>query len=418
MGRIVVNNLGKAYKQYPTRWSRLLEWLTPGHKPHHTLKWVLKDVSFSVEPGEAVGIVGINGAGKSTLLKMITGTTQPTTGSIQVTGRVAALLELGMGFHPDFTGRQNVFMAGQLQGLSVDELTGLMLKIEKFADIGDYIDQPVRVYSSGMQVRLAFSVATARRPDILIVDEALAVGDAAFQRKCFRRIEEFKAQGTTLLLVTHDAESVKKICDKGLFLKGGYVAGFGSAKSVCDAYEKALFGGSAAATEVVATGAKPAIDPGLLSDCEVVYGDGRAVIESIWLENTGGLPANVFGSGDQLFLKYRVRFTVPVSGVAFAFMIKTREGVALFGMDTAHMPDVFSRHFNAGDVVVICFEFTNVFAPGTYYINCGIRDDDGETPVFLHRRVDALLFRVCADEETFVKSGLVNTPASFSMEAA
>ena len=153
MGSIRVDDLGKAYKQYPGRWSRLAEWVMPWAGPRHALHWVLRDISFHVEPGEAVGIIGINGAGKSTLLKMITGTTQPTTGSVQITGRVAALLELGMGFHPDFTGRQNVFMAGQLLGLSVEEIAALMPEIEAFAEIGEYIDQPVRVYSSGMQMR-------------------------------------------------------------------------------------------------------------------------------------------------------------------------------------------------------------------------------------------------------------------------
>ena len=156
MGAIVVTNLGKAYKQYPTRWSRLGEWVLPFRGLSHKLKWVLQEVSFQVAPGEAVGLIGINGAGKSTLLKLITGTTQPTTGSVAMTGTVAALLELGMGFHPDFTGRQNVVMAGQLLGLSVEEITQLMPEIEEFAGIGDYIDQPVRVYSSGMQMRLAF----------------------------------------------------------------------------------------------------------------------------------------------------------------------------------------------------------------------------------------------------------------------
>jgi lipopolysaccharide transport system ATP-binding protein len=194
MGTITVTNLGKAYKQYPSRWSRLAEWLLPGDKPRHNLHWVLQDINFTVNPGEAVGIVGINGAGKSTLLKMITGTTQPTTGSVQLTGRVAALLELGMGFHPDFTGRQNAFMAGQLLGFSVEEIARLMPNIEAFAEIGDYIDQPVRVYSSGMQMRLAFSVATATRPDILIVDEALSVGDAYFVHKSFGRIKQFRGK--------------------------------------------------------------------------------------------------------------------------------------------------------------------------------------------------------------------------------
>ena len=158
MGTITVSNLGKAYKQYPNRWSRLLEWNTPGNSKRHQLKWVLQGINFTVNAGEAVGIIGINGAGKSTLLKLITGTTQPTTGSVHMTGRVAAMLELGMGFHQDFTGRQNAFMSGQLLGITSEEIARLMPEIEAFAEIGDYIDQPVRVYSSGMQMRLAFSV--------------------------------------------------------------------------------------------------------------------------------------------------------------------------------------------------------------------------------------------------------------------
>ncbi|HNX72479.1 ABC transporter ATP-binding protein, partial [Rivihabitans pingtungensis] len=202
MGAIQVTGLGKAYRQYASRWGRLAEWLLPGARPRHQEKWVLHDISFAVAPGEAVGIVGINGAGKSTLLKLITGTSQPTRGTVSLQGRVAALLELGMGFHPDFTGRQNAYTAGQLIGLSAEDIHALMPEIEAFAEIGDYIDMPVRVYSSGMQMRLAFSVATCKRPDILIVDEALSVGDAYFQHKSFNRISEFAKQGTTLLIVS------------------------------------------------------------------------------------------------------------------------------------------------------------------------------------------------------------------------
>ena len=202
MGKLVVSHIGKAYKRYSGKWARVLEWLSG--KPHHDKTWVLRDIHFTVNPGEAVGIVGVNGAGKSTLLKIITGTTQPTSGSVHTEGRVAALLELGMGFHPDFTGRQNVFMAGQLLGLGSDEIAACMPAIEAFAEIGDYIDRPVRTYSSGMQMRLAFSVATAVRPAVLIVDEALSVGDAYFQHKSFNKIREFREQGTTLLIVSHD----------------------------------------------------------------------------------------------------------------------------------------------------------------------------------------------------------------------
>jgi len=170
MSEVQVVKLSKAYKTYPSQWARLAEWLIPNSKPRHTLKWVLQGISFHIKPGEALGVVGMNGAGKSTLLKILTGTTQATSGHLVASGRVAALLELGMGFHPEFTGRQNIYMAGQLLGLSMEDLHALMPSIEAFAEIGEYMDQPLRTYSSGMQMRLAFSVATARRPDILIVD--------------------------------------------------------------------------------------------------------------------------------------------------------------------------------------------------------------------------------------------------------
>ena len=242
MGAIVVNNPGKPYKQYPTRWSRLAEWLLPWPGPRHSLKWVLSDIQFEIKPGEAVGLIGVNGAGKSTLLKLITGTAQPTTGTIWTQGRVAALLELGMGFHPDFTGRQNVLIAGQLLGLSVEEITALMPAILEFAEIGEYIDQQVRVYSSGMQMRLAFAVATCVRPDILIVDEALAVGDVFFQQKCFARIESFTKAGTTLLFVSHSAGTILNICDRCIFLKGGRVAFDGDPADALDLYQAELLG--------------------------------------------------------------------------------------------------------------------------------------------------------------------------------
>src|SRR6185312_13241021 len=188
MGDIRVSGLGKAYKQYPGQWSRLAEWIVPVGNPRHIEHWVLRDIDFHLRAGEAVGIVGANGAGKSTLLKILAGTVRPSCGKIEIGGRVAAMLELGMGFHPDFTGRQNAVMGGQLLGLSLEDIARLMPQIEAFAEIGEYIDQPVRTYSSGMQMRLAFSVATAQRPDILIVDEALSVGDSYFQHKSFERI--------------------------------------------------------------------------------------------------------------------------------------------------------------------------------------------------------------------------------------
>lgn len=201
---------------------------------------MLQDINFTVNPGEAVGIIGINGAGKSTLLKMITGTSQPTKGNVHISGRVAALLELGMGFHPDFTGRQNVYMAGQLMGLHADDISKLMPKIEAFAEIGDYLDSPVRLYSSGMQMRLAFSVATSIRPDVLIVDEALSVGDDYFQHKSFERIRDFRRQGTTLLIVSHDKQAIQSMCDRAILLNAGRIEMEGEPEAVMDYYNALL----------------------------------------------------------------------------------------------------------------------------------------------------------------------------------
>ncbi len=235
-GRIALSALGKAYRQYRAPSDRLLEWLSFGTRKRHDLRWALREISLEVQAGEAVGIIGANGAGKSTLLKLVTGTTQPTTGMVHVQGRVAALLELGIGFHPDATGRDNALMAGQLLGYRAAEIAARMSDIEQFAEIGDYMDLPLRTYSSGMQVRLAFSVATAIRPDILIVDEALAVGDAAFQAKAMTRIQQILSRGTTLLFVGHDLNAVRAFCQRAILLEGGCMAMLGGPEEVIEEY--------------------------------------------------------------------------------------------------------------------------------------------------------------------------------------
>ncbi|EHC7968982.1 ABC transporter ATP-binding protein, partial [Escherichia coli] len=246
----------------------IFEKLTPGKAILHSKKWVLRNISFTINPGESVGIVGVNGAGKSTLLKLLTGTTQPTEGTIQICGRVAALLELGMGFHPDFTGRQNVYMSGLMMGLSREQISHLMPEIESFADIGNYIDQPVRIYSSGMQMRLAFSVATAYRPDILIVDEALSVGDSRFQAKCFSRIAEFKKAGTTLLLVSHSASDIVRHCDRAIFLKNGSIELDGSSRDVTNRYMDELFGKTNSLSEYKKNSTEPKNSMALFKDAD------------------------------------------------------------------------------------------------------------------------------------------------------
>ena len=409
-GYLRIKNLGKAYKRYPLKRGRAMEWLGMGVQ--HELKWVLRDISFDVAPGDSVGIVGVNGAGKSTLLKMITGTNHPTTGSIEVGGKHPALLDLGMGFHPDFTGRQNVYLAAQLLGMSSDEIGGMIPKIQEFAQIGDYFDQPTRTYSSGMYMRLAFSVATANRPDVLIIDEALSVGDAAFQRKCFQRIEDYLSSGTTFLFVSHDIETVKKLCTRALFIKDGRLQSFGAAKQVCDEYEKYLFGdrgtvSQQSAGEAVVPAAETAkFDPSIVASCELSYGNGKADIVSCWLEDTAGQKINVVESGTPFHWCYRVRFNQDIDKPIFAMMLKTLEGIALYGVDSTTL-GMNPGPFCDGDVADVRFSLTNVLAPGVYYLNCGVRLRYQAGDEFLSRRVDSAILRVIAGARATAVLGVV-----------
>lgn len=390
MGTISVNNLGKAYKQYPTRWSRLLEWITPGHKPRHALKWVMQDVSFTVNPGEAVGIIGINGAGKSTLLKMITGTTQPTTGSVSITGRVAALLELGMGFHPDFTGRQNAFMAGQLLGYSVEEIAQLMPEIEAFADIGDYIDQPVRVYSSGMQMRLAFSVATARRPDVLIVDEALSVGDAYFQHKSFDRIREFGKQGTTLLIVSHDKGAIQSICDRAILLNSGRMAMQGEPEAVLDYYNAML------AEKENQTVRQHETSEGKL---QTLSGSGEATVEEVVLLNDKGERIEVVNVGQAVRLQIMVRTTDDLPELVLGYMIKDRLGQPVFGTNTHYLGQELTD-LPRDSLLTFVLNFNANLGCGTYSVAVALHTQDTHIANNYEWRDLALVFNVVSLDKT------------------
>lgn len=416
-GRIVVNALGKRYKRYTSPGHRIIEWLTLGHKVLHEDVWVLREVTFEAQPGEYIGIIGKNGAGKSTLLKMIAGTTRPTEGEVRLEGRVAALLELGMGFHPEFTGRQNAVLAGQIMGLDLDAIAQLMPEIEAFADIGAYMDQPLRTYSSGMALRLAFAVATAVRPDVLIVDEALAVGDAAFQRKCLRRIREYVSEGMILLFVSHDLDLVRKICTRAIYIKEGRLVAIGSAKEVCDRYEKDLFGsrqGPETNKETFLTNSEVlTYDPTLKASCELCYGDGRADIISCWLEDIYGRRINVIESGAPFCWCYRVRFNDDVSRPIFAMMIKTREGISIYGIDS-EMLGAETGDFKNGELVDVRFHLNNVLAPGIYYLNCGVKAHLQNGFNFLSRRVDSAILRVTRGNKATIAEGLVEMGAYLS----
>lgn len=393
MGTITVTQLGKAYKHYPTRWSRLAEWLIPRSRPRHSMKWVLQDISFCVKAGEAVGIVGINGAGKSTLLKMITGTTQPTAGTVSVTGRVAAMLELGMGFHPDFTGRQNAIMAGQLLGYSIEEINRLMPDIEAFAEIGDYIDEPVRVYSSGMQMRLAFSVATAHRPDILIVDEALSVGDAYFQHKSFARIREYSKLGTTLLIVSHDKGAVQGICDRAVLLNAGRLAMEGEPEAVMDYYNAML-----AERENETVRQEAAAD----GRVKTISGTGEATIVESVLQNQQGEPIEVVSVGQQATIKVVVKVNAPIPELVLGYMIKDRLGQPVFGTNTHHLKQQDER-VRAGETIVYKFHFAANLGVGTYSVAVALHASDTHVAKNYEWRDLAIVFNVVnIDKDGFV----------------
>ncbi|MEX5663643.1 ABC transporter ATP-binding protein [Pseudomonas neuropathica] len=393
MGHIRVTGLAKAYKQYPNRWSRLLEWLVPFSPNRHHLHWVLQDVDFEISPGEAVGIVGVNGAGKSTLLKMITGTTQPTCGQIHLQGRVAALLELGMGFHPDFTGRQNAVMAGQLLGMQVEEIEALMPQIESFAEIGEAIDQPVRTYSSGMQMRLAFSVATARRPDILIVDEALSVGDAYFQHKSFERIRSFRKAGTTLLIVSHDRSAIQSICDTAILLENGRLAMRGKPEEVMDYYNAMLAQreGQTVRQEMLANG-----------QVQTISGTGEAAILSVRLLDAQGRSLEVAEVGQPVVLEVQTEIREDIERLILGFMIKDRLGQAIYGINT-HRLDKAITELSAGERVTFRFAFDMRLGKGNYSVALSLSRLDSHLDRNFEWRDYGLIFHVINNrQEDFV----------------
>lgn len=389
MGTVTVTNLGKAYKQYPNRWSRLAEWMLPGSALRHNLHWVLQGINFTIKPGDAVGIIGINGAGKSTLLKMITGTTQPTTGSVNITGRVAALLELGMGFHPDFTGRQNTFMAGQLLGMSIEEISNLMPEIEAFAEIGDYMDQPVRVYSSGMQMRVAFSVATARRPDVLIIDEALSVGDAYFQHKSFERIRQFRKQGTTLLIVSHDRWAIQSICDKAILLSGGHLAKEGAPEEVMD-YYNALMAESenSTITQIKTENGRT----------QTISGTGEARIEQIGLYNAQGEQLTLVDVGELVELRIQVRIHASIPQLVLGYMIKDRFGQPMFGTNTWHTEQIVGG-CEKNDLVEYSIQFPMNLGTGSYSIAIALTETQSHVSRNFEWRDLAIVFDVFNSEK-------------------
>jgi lipopolysaccharide transport system ATP-binding protein len=350
----------------------------------HELNWVLRGLNFQIKAGEAVGIIGINGAGKSTLLKMITGTTQATTGTVSVEGRVAALLELGMGFHPEFTGRQNVVMAGQLLGLTSGEVRQLMPEIESFAEIGSYIDQPVRVYSSGMQMRLAFSIATARRPDILIIDEALSVGDSHFQHKSFERIRSFSREGTTLLIVSHDKGAVQGICDRAILLNGGSLALDGDPEAVMDFYNAMLARQDTNRVTQIAQA-----DGGV----QTLSGSGEVTVKNAVILDLEGKSLEVVKVGQAINISLTIEVNQSIDQLVIGYQIKDRLGQPIFGTNTFHTKQI-AHDLNKGQLLKCDIAFNANLGPGTYSISFSLHDSETHLGKNYEWRDRALVFSV------------------------
>ena len=387
----------------------------------------LDDVSFAIGKGETVGIVGRNGSGKSTLLQIICGTLKPSSGQIGVTGRVAALLELGSGFNPDYSGRDNVFLNSAILGVPGAETRHRLDQILAFADIGKFIDQPVRTYSSGMFVRLAFATAINSDPDILIIDEALAVGDEAFQRKCFARLQQIQEQGATILFVSHSVQSIIALCDRAILLDAGRKLMEGDPKSVTAQYQRlihapasevatirrAIEAGArepeparaspsqaqarpqeegAALPEGILPAEDSAFDPGLSPTSKVSFEANGGAIEKIRITDEDGRPVNILVHGGIFHLRFEAEFSHDFSDISFAMMIKTIVGEHLAGL-WSHLAGEGLR-VTAGDRFTVTVPFVNRFAPGTYFLNAGVFSRGNGDFTIVHRVLDALMFKV------------------------
>jgi len=369
---VSVRNASKQYRIYSNPQDRLLDHLLGFGRPRGRNFWALDDVSFDVTRGEILGIIGRNGSGKSTLLQILAGILKPTTGEVRIHGNIGALLELGSGFNPEYTGRENIYLNAALIGLSPNETNHRFDEICSFADIGEFLDQPIKTYSSGMVLRLAFAIQACLFPQILLVDEAIAVGDAAFQRKCYRRIEDFMQRGGTVILVSHDLNVIINTCTRAILLNQGRVVADGQPPTVCEEYQKLLFGEDIAATSSE-------------------YGDGGARFLDIWFENDRGERIGSAKTGSQFSFCYELRFAVRVTNPIFGLTIKSIQGVRLVSTNT-DMQGINTGAYEVGDRVTVRWPLTCTFTPNHYFFSCGCSYAD--TDRFLARRIDAVKLTV------------------------
>jgi lipopolysaccharide transport system ATP-binding protein len=368
---IEARDLGKLYPIYARPQDRLKQALFRGRRRFYTPFWALRNVSFEVARGESVGIVGRNGSGKTTLLQIIAGTLAPSEGEVRVRGRVAALLQLGSGFNPQFTGRENVFLNGSILGIPRAEMERRFDEIAAFAEIGEHIDQPVRTYSSGMYARLAFAVAISVEPDVLIVDEILSVGDVGFQQKCVARLRQLREAGLTLLFVSHSPDAVRSTCQKALFLADGAPRAFGPAEQVVNAYLKHVrtqTNAEALEREAKLGPARPfrAEVPGRLR-----YGTGHVQIEEVELLDARGEPCRSFPFGDAVTIEARLRSEIDVEHLSVSFLVRDATGVDLLGT-TSFDEGVKIPALAAGGRAAVRFTFTNVLRKGSFGVSLAV----------------------------------------------
>lgn len=416
---IAVEHVSKVYKLYDKPMDRLKEALKLTRKQKYREAHALSDISFDVGQGECVGIIGTNGSGKSTILKIITGVLNPTSGSVAVNGRISALLELGAGFNMEYSGIENIYLNGTMNGFSNEEINARMQDILDFADIGDYVHQPVKTYSSGMFVRLAFSVAINIDPEILIVDEALSVGDVFFQAKCYHKFDEFKKMGKTIMIVSHDLSSIAKYCDRVILLNQGVKLGEGSPKAMIDDYKRVLVGqyelpetksgqnllNDAEVQEAVQTQAavqkraRQQMDGNTQESKTLEYGTRDAEIEEIYLTDDRGTRTNSILKGLSFNIYMRVRFDQDLPAPIFAFSFKTAKGTEITGTNTM-FEKAFLEPVRAGDIKEICFTQKMSLQGGEYLLSFGVTGYEGDDFKVYHRLYDALDVTVVSDKNT------------------
>ena len=378
-----VQNICKTYLDYESNIKRFASWFSK-NKEEKNVKTVLKDVSFDVGAGEVVGLIGQNGAGKSTLLKIISRTLKPSSGRVTSGAKISSILELGMGFHGDLTGRQNAYQSCSLMGYSKEQIDEIITYIEDFAEIGEYFDYPVRIYSSGMQMRLAFSVVTANRPDILIIDEALSVGDVYFQHKSFDKIKEFKSLGTTLIIVSHDSGAIKSICDRVILLEKGQILKDGEPEAVLDYYNALISKKQDVQISQIA------LENGKIA---TVSGNKKACIKNVEILDAAGKKIQNLEVGKKIKLKVTVLANENLPSLVLGYQIKNRFSQVVYGTNTYHLKQAL-KNLKKGEEYDFSFEFDANLGVGSFSVTIALHDSDNHLQNNYEWRDNAIIFNV------------------------